>query len=144
MADAPQQGRRLNRPQSVTIVTLGVFLLGLANGWRTFGITKQADLLRELDPTLDPRIRAAATFCWMMVFLFLAVGLWQRRSFSRWAVPAALLVYSLFQFCLSLLFEQNGGSADELVLMSIFFGLAVAVSIWVLNREQGRSYFLGR
>lgn len=141
MAEAKHEGQRQNRPFSVTLVTLGVFLLGLANGWRALGLARQSGLLLELGATPDPRLCAAGSIAWMILFVGLAIASWRRKRTTRLVAPVLLLAYGIYQFvlpgpCVLAGQSQNGWPAIVFVYAAAFLFAAV-----VLNVGPGRVYY---
>ncbi len=141
MAKALQQKRWGGRPRSVTLVGWGVFLLGLANGWRAVGLYRQFSLLLELDVTPDPRLSMILAMLWAVALTLAAVALWQGRRFAKWVIPVILFFYGLYQLNLAALFTQAASSRYELVFDASLYGVAILFSIWALNRKAAREYF---
>lgn len=141
MARALQQNRWGGRPRSVTLVGWGVFLLGLANGWRALGLYRQLRLLLELGVTPDPRLGIIFAMLWGVSLALAAVALWQGRQFVRWAIPVILFFYGLYQLFLAALFTQAALLRHELVFDASLYGVAILFSIWALNRKAAREYF---
>jgi hypothetical protein len=141
MARALQQNRWGGRPRSVTLVGWGVFLLGLANGWRALGLYRQLSLLLELDVTPDPRLSMILAILWAVSLALAAVALWQGRKFVRWVIPVILFFYGLYQLFLAALFTQAALLCYELIFDASLYGVAILFSIWALNRKVAREYF---
>ena len=141
MAEAQHEGQRQNRPFSVTLVTLGVLLLGLANGWRALGLVRQSGLLLELGATPDPRLCAAGSIAWAFLFVGLAITIWRRKRYTRLVAPILLLVFGIGQFvlpgpCVLAGQSQNGWPAIVFVYVAAFLFAAL-----VLNIGPGRAYY---
>jgi hypothetical protein len=141
MARALQQDRWGGRPRSVTLVGWGVFLLGLANGWRVVGLYRQLGLLLELDVTPDPRLGMIFAMLWAVLLALATVALWQGRQYVRWVIPFILFFYGLYQLFLAALFTHAALSRQELVFDVSLYGVAILFSIWALNRKVAREYF---
>lgn len=141
MAEAQRDGRRQNRPLSVTLVILGVLLFGLANGWRALGLVRQSSLLLELGAEPDPRLCAAVAAVWAILFVGLAFITWRGRRYSRLAVPLIILAYGSIHFALPGPCAQASRSADAWQVRLIIFAMAVLLSSLVLNVGAGRVYF---
>lgn len=140
MAEAQHKGQRPNRPFSVTLVALGVFLLGLANGWRALGLVRQSGLLLELDAAPDPRLCAAGSLIWAILFVGTALTIWRRERYTRFVAPFLLLAYGIYEFvlpgpCMPAGQSQNGWPA----LIFIYAGLTLSATL-VLNARSGGRY----
>jgi hypothetical protein len=144
MAEAQQHGQHPHRPFSVTLVLLGVFLIGLANGWRALGLFRQSDLLLDLGAEPDPRLCAAVSVAWALLFLGLAYALWRRVSFTRAVAPVALLAFGLFQFVTPGPCQPVYRLQDSLPFEGIAYAAAVLFSVLALNLSTGRAYFKRR
>ena len=141
MAEAQRDGRRQNRPLSVTLVILGVLLFGLTNGWRALGLVRQSSLLLELGANPDPRACAAVALVWAMVFIGLAIAAWRGSSYVRLAVPLAILAYGSVQSVLPGLCAQAAKSTSRWPVTVIIYAMAVLLSALILNFGAGRAYF---
>lgn len=141
MAGAQRHGPRSSRPFSVTLVTWGVFILGLANAWRALALYRQSDLLLELGVSLDPRIRLFLALIWAAVFVTLAISIWRRWATARFLAPILILFYSIYELGISSLFALSSGSLSGLSVNLAMVGVAVAFTAWSLNRKVARQYF---
>lgn len=141
MADAYQHGPHRNRPLTVTLVTWGVFILGLANIWRAIALYQQSNLLLELGVTLDPRLRLFLALIWAVVFISLAISLLRVWTAARFLAPALILFYSIYEFGISSIFTISAESHSGLPLNLAISGAAVVFSAWALNRKAARQYF---
>lgn len=141
MAEARHDGQRQNRPFSVTLVVLGVLLLGLANGWRALGLIRQSDLLLALGATPDPRICVVGAIAWAILFVGLTYALWRRKRYTRLIVPVMLLGYGLYQSvlpgpCAAQIQAQEGRSTIMVFVYIVLFLFATLA----LNTRAGRAY----
>lgn len=141
MAEAQRDGRRQNRPLSVTLVILGVLLFGLANGWRALGLVRQSSLLLELGANPDPRVCAVVAVAWATLFIGLAFAAWRGKPYARLAVPLAILAYGCVQIVLPGLCARAKQSADGRPITVIVYAMAVLLSALILNAGAGRAYF---
>jgi len=141
MAEAQQHGQQTHRPFSVTLVLLGVFLIGLANGWRALGLFRQSDLLLEFGAKSDPRLCAVISIAWAILFLGLTYVLWRRKSYTRAVVPVAMLAFGLFQFVLAGPCTPEKQGQTALPLEGIVFAAAVLYAVLALNLPSGQKYF---
>lgn len=141
MAGAQRHGPRSSRPFSVTLVTWGVFILGLANAWRALALYRQSDLLLELGVSLDPRIRLFLALIWAAVFVTLAISIGRRWATARFLAPILILFYSIYELGISSLFALSSGSLSGLSVNLAMVGVAVAFTAWSLNRKVARQYF---
>ena len=144
MAEAHHDSQQRHRPLSVTLVLLGVFLIGLANGWRALGLIRQSGLLLESGAEPDPRLCAAGSAAWAIVFLGLAYTQWRRKPYTRAAVHVALLAYGLFQFVLPGPCAPVNQLQDTLPVEGIIYAAAVLFSVLALTLPSGREYFKPR
>ena len=141
MAEAQHDGQRPHRPFSVTLVLLGVFLIGLANGWRALGLMRQSGLLLELGAEPDPRLSAVAALAWALLFFGLAYALWRRKPFTRLVVPVAFLIFGLYHYVLP---GPNATAArfqETFGVGAILYAAAVLFAALALNVASGRAYF---
>jgi hypothetical protein len=129
------------RPLSVTIVAIGVFLFGIINAWRAYGLASQADLLLTLGVAVDPRLRAAVAVVWALLFLGAVVALWRRQPFSRGAIPLLLAVYAVYQIGLLLFLVQSPVARRGWPADTFFYAVLIILTAWLLNRRAIRSYF---
>jgi ABC-type enterochelin transport system permease subunit len=144
MVGAQRHGPRRSRPLSVTLVTWGVFILGLANAWRALALYRQSDLLLELGTSLDPRVRLLLALIWAAVFVSLAISLWRRWTTARFLTPALILIYTIYELGISSLFALSTESLKGLPANLAIVGAAIAFSVWALNRKAARQYFEAR
>jgi hypothetical protein len=98
-------------------------------------------MLRQLEVTPDPRLRAGFAGLWAFLFLAAAAALWRRLRPARMAVPALLGVYGLYSVGLPALFARDDLSTDNLALVAAAYGVAVAFAAWALNRTAVQPYF---
>jgi hypothetical protein len=98
-------------------------------------------MLRQLEVTPDPRLRAVLAGLWALLFLAAAVALWRRLRPARIAVPALLGTYGLYSIGLPALFARDDLSTDNLALAAAAYGVAVAFAAWALNRTAAGAYF---
>jgi len=141
MAEAQHDHLRPHRPFGVTLVLLGVFLIGLANGWRALGLIRQSGLLLERGAESDPRLCAAVSVAWALVFLGLAFALWRRKRMTRLIIPVAGLVYGLNRFLWPGPCAPGTRLQGPLPLAEIALAAAILFAVLVLNLASGRAYF---
>lgn len=126
------------RPLSLTITILGIFLLAMWNVWRALIIARQSALLQQLGVTLDPHARLAFAGFWAVVFLLLALGLWQQRRIVRHLLPPAVFLYGVVHLALWQLFAPSGAARQGWIFQLIVLIAATAWTAWVCLR-QGHS-----
>jgi hypothetical protein len=141
MAEAQREGQRQNRPFSVTLVALGVLLFGLANGWRALGLVRQSGLLLELGATPDPRLCAAVSAVWAILFVGLAIAIWRRKRYTRLVAPGLLLAFGIYQFVLTNPCVLAGQSHNEWPAIVYIYAVAFVFVLVVLNVGPGRHYY---
>ena len=132
---------RSDRPGSVTITVVAVFLLGVWNVWRTLVLFRSADLLLALDMSLDPRARLIMALVWALVFLGLALGLLWRRALARWLLPLSLLLYGLYNMAVLALFVRSPAARAGWPFDLLLYGLALAWAAWALHRPAVADYW---
>lgn len=130
-----------SRPRSVTILTLGGFLLGLWNLWRAVTLIRQVPLLLELGSVLDPRVRLTIALLWAFWFPVLAGVLWLRRPAARWLFPLSLSVYSVYHLALLAFFMPTATARQGWPATATLFLTLLLWSVWVLGRPAHRSYW---
>jgi hypothetical protein len=144
MAEAQQHGRRQDRPLSVTLVILGVLLIGLANGWRALGLVRQSSLLLKLGATPDPRLCAVSALAWAILFVGLSFALWRRKRYTRWVVPIVLLLYGLHQLFLPGVCAQANQAESRSPVIIFMVAAALLFVALALNSGSGRTFFENR
>jgi len=95
----------------------------------------------EFGANADPRLCAAVSLVWAIVFLGLAVALWRRRPLTRFVVPVATLLYGLNRLvapgpCAPAARLQDGISLEVIIFMAW-----VLLVVLALNIASGRAYF---
>lgn len=141
MANAPRRIPGSGRPQSVSLVVVGVFFLGWVNIYRAVGLFRQSDLQLELGVVPDPRLRMVIAIVWAIVFLVLATALWLKKPATRMLAPVLLLFYAIYRLALVGLFSKSDYSRSSLVIFTLIYTAIIMFTIWVLNRKTGRAYF---
>ncbi len=131
---------RTHRPKIVTLLILGVFLLGIWNAGKALAIAKESHLMLALNVTLDPRIRIGIALLWVVIFGGVAGALWQKRPFSQRALPILLSIYSLIELTQQLLFAQ-GVNTLKIWLSGGFYLILISVTWWGLKRPSAQTYF---
>lgn len=144
MAEAQRHDRSWSRPFSVTLVTWGVFIIGLANVWRAVALFQQSGLLLELGVSFDPRVRMLVALVWALIFILMFVASWRRLTVSRFLTPLLLFLYAVYEVGFSGLFAQSTVSRDGIQASVILYGIAVLFSAWALNHKSARRYFHNR
>jgi len=147
MAEASHNSRPGERPLSVTLVALGVFLLGIVNGWRAIVIFRQRGLLLDLGATLDPALIAAAAVVWSLLLIGAAMTIYRRWPASRWITPILLALYILYGRFLaafkSVSFINEVSNSSVGLIGTTLFSLTIFIFVvWVLNRKAARDYFV--
>jgi hypothetical protein len=141
MASAPVRNPRSSRPRSVTLVAVGILLLGLANIYRAIGLARQTDLQLEIGVSVDPRIRLILAAIWAIILISLTVALWLRRPETRAAIPALLTLYAVYRLVIVGVFGESEYARDSQLLTAILYSGAILYTIWALNRKKARNYF---
>lgn len=130
------------RPFSLTITTVGIFLLAMWNVWRATIVAQQQGMLQELDPTLDPRVRIVLAAIWALVFFLLALALWQRRAAVRIVMPMALGLYGAAHLTLLFLAAPAPAARQGWLLQFVGLVLATGWTVWVCLRPAHRDVWL--
>jgi hypothetical protein len=120
---------------------IGVFLFGVANLWRAVSLMGQSSLLLAWGVAFDPRARAVVALAWALLFVAATVVLWQRRPFSRTAIPVLLLVYILYRSALFIFFVESTVARRGWPAYLVFYAAVILLSTWLLNRPAVRTYF---
>ena len=101
------------RPRSVTLTIWGVFLLGGWNCGRLFATGLKYRLLTTFSTTPTPLFRLVMALLWMLLLWSVALALWQRRPFTRYVVPSLLIIYTIYELALLLIFARSGPARSE-------------------------------
>lgn len=141
MVSAPRRSPGSGRPQSVSLIVVGVFFLGWVNIYRAVGLFRQSDLQLELGVVPDPRLRMVIAIMWAIVFLVLATALWLKKPLTRMLVPVLLLFYAIYRLALVSLFSKSDYSRSSLVIFTLIYTAIIMFTTWVLNRKAVRAYF---
>lgn len=141
MTDVASYYTLQKRPRSVTIMVWGVFLLGLANGWRAIGLGQQADLLLALGSSLNPWVGVGLAVFWSGVFITAAAALRQGRTWTQLTIPGLILGHGLYQLILVLSFAQTAHARGVWPVLVLAFGVGFLFSLWALKRPSVRWYF---
>jgi hypothetical protein len=129
------------RPTSVTILLWGVFIVGALNGWRAASWWQQRQLMAGLDLSATMTFHVLAAFIWMLVCWGLALGLWQRRYYVRWAIPGFLACYALFRLAILLFLAQTPPAPDAWMLPVVVYGVLLGVTSWICWRPANVPYW---
>ncbi len=141
MAEAQQHGQHRSRPFGVTLVTWGVFFLGLANSWRAFALYRQGGLLLELGVSLDPRLRLLLALIWALLFFMATAALLKKWAPARAITPMILVGYAVYEVGLARLFTRPASLPADWSAIVILYALAILFTSWALNRKAARRYF---
>ena len=142
MAEAPHSSQPGDRPRSVTLVTWGVFLLGIINGWRAYALFQQRGLLLDQGMSLDPAFLAAASVIWSVLLIGVAISIYRRWLAARWITPALLAIYTLYIIVLQGFKIEVPDSASSLTVTNLISVVIVIFIVLVLNRKKARDYFV--
>jgi len=129
------------RPFTVTLATLGVFLLGLWNLGRAAALYRAQDLLLALQMQPDPRLRLIIALVWAGIFGGLAWAIWRRRPYSPKAAPVLAAVYAAYDIGARLLSPPARLNGTSWLLMGIFYLSIILFVTWALNRPAAGDYF---
>lgn len=132
------------RPHSVTFVLWGVFLLAAWNTARVIAFARQAGILIQQGAVPDPRWLLAVSMIWMVVWWGMMVLLWQKRPFTRRAIPLLLTLYSCYQLTLVIFFTQTPLARQIVPIFALFYTSLVLLSYWGLNRKTAVTTYFER
>ncbi|MFW6183042.1 MAG: hypothetical protein ACOC8X_04530 [Chloroflexota bacterium] len=132
---------RPRRPFFVTITAVGVFLLGMWNAWRTIELAQQSTFLLQLGVRPNPYARLVMALIWSILFLTLAVALWQRRPLVRRLLPLSLLLYAIYHLMLLALFVQAPAARQGWQVDVLLYAAAILWATWVVFRPAYRTYW---
>ena len=130
-----------NRPLTVTLTIWGVFLLGGWNLGRLLTLWLNFRLLTTFATSPSPLFRLILATIWTVLFWTAALALWQKRPFTRRAIPSILTIYMIFELGILFLFTQSGPARSGWLISAFFYLLCIAFSYWALNRTAVQSYF---
>ena len=133
--------RGSGRPRSVTITALWVFLLGTWNVWRAVEVSGRLRLLLELGSTLDPRIRVGMAAIWAVLFIALAVLLWQGRAAVRRLLPISLALYAVYRLSLLAFFVPAAAARRGWPVTVVLYAVALAWTVWALYRPANDHFW---
>ena len=129
------------RPFPVTLTLWGVFLFGVWNLGRIIALSHDRQLFQTLGVQPDPRWRLGLALVWAILFLGLWLALWQRRPFTRTAVPLLFLLCAVIELAFLTLFAQSAPARHSRVVNTLFYIIVILFSGWALNRTAAQSYF---
>ena len=136
------QNKAPKRSPDVTILLVGVFLLGVANLWLLWGLLRQADLLVERGATNESGCRRCSwAGFWGLLFLTGAWLLWRRRPLVRWLIPGAIITYAIYHLVVLFRLMQSPLTRAGWPLDLLLYTGATMLAAWVLNRPGNRAYF---
>ncbi|MBE2225211.1 MAG: hypothetical protein IAF02_26985 [Anaerolineae bacterium] len=105
---------------------------------------QQMDLLRELTIQPDPRFRFIMALIWGFVF----IGFWwfvrRKRPFARKLLPLSLILYTVYELSLTILFAQTFLAKQAIWLNLGFYLLLTLFITWALNRTAANNYFTNK
>jgi hypothetical protein len=130
-----------NRPHSVTLTIWGVFLLGGWNLGRLLTLWLNFRLLTTFAEAPSPLFRLILTAIWTILFWAAALALWQKRPFTRRAIPSILTIYMGFELGMLFAFAKAGPARSGWLTTTLFYLFCIAFSYWALNRTAVQSYF---
>lgn len=85
-------------------------------------------------------VRLLLAAVWAMLLWGLVVALWQRRPFTRQAIPILLTIYALIELAMQRLFTQNTPPQQWLLTGLLYLGF-ILLAQWALNRPAAAAYF---
>ena len=129
------------RPRSVTLTIWGVFLLGGWNCGRLFATGLKYRLLTTFSTTPTPLFRLVMALLWMLLLWSVALALWRRRPFTRHVVPSLLIIYTIYELALLLIFARSGPARSGWLIDVLFYIMLTVFSYWALNRTAVAAYF---
>jgi hypothetical protein len=136
-----QRGRRAKRPLSVTLTAWGVFLIGIANGWRALGLYRSSDLLLSLGAQPDPRLRLALALIWAALFALLALSIWRRRAAVRRRLAVVLALYLAYELTVNVLLARSDLARQGWPAWALLSAALFLAAVWSLYHRAARTYF---
>lgn len=112
-------------------------LLGLWNGARVFVLWRQLTWLASLNMESSVQLLIGLSFVWALLFAGVAVAIRRGLPWSRWAVPALLLMYASSELALPWL----SGSRELAPMRLLSYVVLIGISWWLLNRPPAKVYF---
>jgi hypothetical protein len=129
----------INRPFSVTLLTLGVLTIATVNLIRFILTIVQWEFLNDILP-ISPVYLALSGLVWSLVLPPLAWGLWQGYPWVPRLTLLTSLAYSLYYWLDRLLFTTNYGGQNWPFV--IVFNIILLSSIyWILFRRKAKAFF---
>jgi hypothetical protein len=124
------------RSWPVTITLWGVFLIGVWNAGRAWAFWQQGELLRELGARPNPTIIMGLAIIWAVVWFAWGVTLWQKRPFTRAAIPITLIIYALYELSLLTWLAVTPPPQQGWRFHVLLFTIMTLFSLWSLNRDK--------
>lgn len=119
----------------VTITLWVVFLIGVWNVGRGWVLWQQADLLRELGARPNPMVLAGLAIVWAIIWFGWGVALWQKRPFTRTAIPLTLIIYGLYEISLLTWLATTPPPQQGWRFHILLFTIMTLFSLWSLNQK---------
>jgi hypothetical protein len=132
-----KQSAPSRRPWRVTITLWGVFLIGVWNIGRAWVLWQQGELLRELGARPNPTIIMGLAIVWAVVWLGWGVALRQKRPFTRYTIPATLIIYALYEISLLTWLAATPPPQQGWRFHILLFTIMTLFSLWSL-KDEGR------
>jgi len=129
------------RPRSVTMTLWAVFLLGGWNGGRALAVGLNYRTLAAFHAIPAPQVRLGIALVWAVLFLGMALALWQRRPFTRTAIPMLLSLYALVELGTLIFMAQSPSARQSWLINSLFYLFLILFSVWGLNRTAVKTYY---
>lgn len=126
----------VRRAWPVTIMLWGVLLIGVWNAGRAYALWQQADLLHELGARPNPTILMGLAILWAIVWSSLGVALWQKRPFTRYTIPATLIIYGLYEISLLTWLAATPPPQQGWRFHILLFTIMTLFSLWSLNHKR--------
>jgi hypothetical protein len=131
----------MKRSFGVSLFSIWVLLLGIANLIRSLSFFRQSRFLANIGISLNPIVAAGESFFWAISFVACGFGLWKLKERAR---RFALILVPLYYFgalVKHILFVRSDFGKSQTPLLVIYFATIVAFSIWFLNRPLTKERF---
>ncbi len=135
-----EKQQRKNRPRGVTILALWVLILAVLNLTRLMQSLIRWDFLKDTLP-FNPVYLAINGVFWSLVGLFLLWSIWFQKNWTRRALIAAALLYSLNVWLERIFLAGSPTRNTNWPFVALVNLLILAFIFWQLNRQAVKFYF---
>jgi hypothetical protein len=135
---------RRERPRVVVITFWLAILLSTWQAGRLFALWEQTGLLLTLRTIFDPRITMLTAAIWALIFLAIALAIWNRKSLVRWLFPFTLTLFALVDLFILRLLGRLDAEMQDVAPRLLLYGSLILFVAGSLNWSGARLYFAGQ